>query len=72
MNHLAAEDMDKSEYFHKNRLNIMYACFFSKFFKIHLDDTMKTLQFRIDTKKFIYDSKMKAEIIQILSGSRDG
>ena len=44
----------------------MYACFFSRFFTTHIDDAMKELQFRIDTKKFIYDSEMKAKIIQTL------
>lgn len=70
LNHLAAEDMDKSEYFHKNRLNIMYACFFSNFFKTHIDDAMKAIQFRVDTKKFIYDTKEKVDIIRTIANSK--
>ena len=63
MNHLAGQDMDKSDYYQEHRLQIVYTCILSHLSDEYQDEALLNMEHG-GLKPFVHNTRMKSEVIR--------
>ena len=63
MNHLAAQDMEKSDYYDEHRLQIVYTCILSALSEEYQDEALLNMK-HSGLKPFVHNTRMKSEVIK--------